>query len=1126
MNIRKMLFLFFILQITACGGSDSEPEPEPGKTYIISGGSNKGPIANATITAYTANREELGSTNSDINGRFSLTITKSLYEGIVIIESSGGSYTDEATGSSNIAAPTLSTAKQINGNNDVVMSLTPLTEIAYQLANQDDDLSDIQKFNKDIALQFGLGAIDIGTVLPANLSLITATHDAQGYYGTVLSILSQLQKDDGNLSTATEVIDAIKEDLMENNGILVSMEASLESAANNLNSNPNVLTDPIITNFISASFSGNLVFVNSIFLEQTTILEVGALKQLNVQVFPPNASDQSIFWSSSDSDIVVVGNDGGLAKGVKAGTATITATTANNKTAEVIVTVNAESTNGDTVPPSNQAAHISIDLENTEQYGPGVELSSLFSDDISSPENMEYRIDNYPSVADGFGISIGKNGDNSAYYAKADSRPEGNRIFVNPQVGFLGTAIIRLSARDEAGNESSPLQFRLTITAPRIEQERPNLLDQSDTLVIQEETFTPIVFSNTGGGSITSCSSSVSLRSGLSLTITEDEKSCQITGSTTSSFEINYIITAENIQGTSSAEITLLSQTEAEDADNDGLTNGQELANNLDPLNSADADANNDGDQLTNREEIHLEMDLSIANDGIGNNSEADKFIFHIANRLSYGAHSNLIQELNSTGVDAWINEQLDNPNTTLDADVSQIKRENVRQAFTSDLRGANIVAAARAVHSNYPLQTVMGDFWDNHFSTLFSAAGIGPHELLEQDYFYLNSLGNFGELLEYSAKSRTMSTYLNGNTNTKNKANENYAREVMELHTLGIHPDGFQAYDAQTIKTASKIFTGWNYTNSGTTSIYKWYDGDFDDAEKPPTPRAIFTFDFDSSDHNDGLEDYDGDGDLDGDKNLSLKELNGNLVEHTIISRSGNAGVEEGEEFLGILATHPATAKFICIKLARKFISDNPLTTTINNCSQTFLQSTSSDDQIVQVLKTLFNSAEFRNPTSFSNKIKDDQEYIISLYRLLELDATDGNIGTGMSRSRTAGYQLFSSSGQLFFNHDAPTGYPEISAEWNDTMKQSHRLHASNTIISSSWSQSLNNYFTNKGITNAAGVVRNIVPIMTAGNYQQAHLKIAHDILFENGSEFSMQEDRLRVLLSVFSQLPKYHLQ
>ncbi len=130
------------------------------------------------------------------------------------------------------------------------------------------------------------------------------------------------------------------------------------------------------------------------------------------------------------------------------------------------------------------------------------------------------------------------------------------------------------------------------------------------------------------------------------------------------------------------------------------------------------------------------------------------------------------------------------------------------------------------------------------------------------------------------------------------------------------------------------------------------------------------------------------------------------------------------------------------------------------------------------------------------------------------------------MSRTRTAGEQLMSRTGQQYLNHGPPTGYPETHEHWNDTMVQYNRTLVANTVISSSWSRLLAGYLNSKGITDAAGVVRYIIPLMTAGTYDQKHLKIAHDILYKDGTQFSMQEDRLRVLLSFFAQLPTYHLQ
>lgn len=1122
MNIRHLVLLCSLLLLSACGSGGGSGDDGSGSS--VSGGASKGPISGATIIAYTVGGDELGRTVTNSEGLYTLTLSKN-YNGIVVIESSGGSYTDEATAAPGIPAPKLTAATQLKGESEIVLSITPLTDLAYKLADQDSDVTDVDDFNSIVAREFGLGDIDITSVIPKDLVKLSATNDSESYYGTVLATLSQLQKDDVSMSGPMDVIDAFKVDL-EANGKLQASKALLVSAIDNANSNSNIKTNSTVSNNIKSGLGKNLIPVASVTVDATVVLAVGATKQLMATVFPSNADNKAVMWDSSNKSIAVVGSNG-VVTAVSAGTATVTVTTANNKKAQSVITVQAN--NADIVAPTIKATHANISILNTEVVqGSVADFSALFSDSVTSTANLEYKIANYTSIPSGFGVSIGLGGASSANYAK--TRPSGNKIYVAPVAGFSGTTIVELKARDEAGNESVGMQFTLLIRKSVVvtpADKKPILQNQVDTLVIQNQVFSNILLSSSGGGGITDCTSNVPLAAGLTLTVSADKQSCQISGKSTNTFDTTYTITAKNAKGDSSATITIISQQTTGDADSDGLTNGQELANNLNPLNGADADANNDGDGLTNKEEIRLGLDLNNADDDVGNRTDADKLVYRVANRLTYGAHSSLIQDIKAQGVDAWINAQLDTPNTTLTADISQVKRDSVRMRNTNDLTGSNNVAAARAVHSNYPLQTVMGDFWDNHFSTLFVAGGLGPHELNDQDYFYLNSLGNFGELLEYSAKSRSMSQYLNGNRNSRDKANENYAREVMELHTLGIHPNGFQAYDANTIKAAAKIFTGWRYTDSGTVSRYQWYEtNDYRTPSASPTLYPIETFTFNAGVHNDGLKDYDKDGFIDGDKTFPLKDLAGNPVNYTVVSRAGAGGVLEGEEFLKILADHPATAKYVCIKLARKFVSDSPTDVTVSACLQTFIQFKDSSDQIVQVLKTLFSSSEFSQPSSFFNKIKDDQEYVLSLYRLLELDATDGNTGKGTSRTRTAGEQLIRRSGQAYFNHGPPTGYGETHEHWNDTMVQYNRTLASNTIISSSWSPMLVDYFNTKGITDAAGVIRYIVPLMTAGNYDQKHLKMAHDILYKNDSQFNMQEDRLRVLLSVFAQLPTYHLQ
>ena len=1113
MNYRVIASLGAVLLLNGCSSELNSN---------VSGSVSKGPVNRATIIAYNISGQELGRGQSDKQGRFSFDLDKNKNNQVIIFKSTSGTYTDEATGIQNVKAPDMTLARRLNLRK-VDISISPLTDLAYQLAHSKGEISNISNSNKNVAKQFGLGEIDITKTTPTDLTTEIAGQDAQGYYGTALALISQTQKDDVTLDSPEKVIRMLKTDMNTNKGRIKDSATKLRNAARNAKSNPSIRSDDSIIDSIVSGIGGNKVLVSSVSLNATEKIIVGAVKQLSALVIPANANDKSLVWSSSNKSIATVTKEG-LVTAIRTGSTTITVTTSNKKTARSVVTVIKNGVVNSV--PQIKNNHPDITIFNIESvHNTSTDFSLLFSDDVTAVSKMEYKIVNYDSIPSSFGLSIGMDSVASADYKNAAGRPQGNDIHVHPAANFTGTTSVILKARDEAGNESSDMRFTLTIKAPPVADKKPGIKNYKDTLVVQDHNLSGITFSNTGGGAILSCKSEIPLGVGLKLEVTADRTSCRITGKPSGYFDTTYKITARNSKGVSTATITIVSQKSTDDADKDGLTNGQELDNKLDPLNGADADANNDRDLLTNKEEIRLGMDLHVTNDGVGGRSNEEKFRYHVANRLSYGASDSLLTELKAQGINNWINKQLDNPNTKLSADSSQTKRETVRQNFTSDHTGAAIIAAARAVHSNYPLQTVMGDFWDNHFSTLFSAAGIGPQELFEQDDLYLNALGNFGKLLEKSAKSRTMITYLNSNMNVKDKANENYAREVMELSSLGIHPNGFQAYDANTIKALSKIFTGWTYKKTDVLSRYKWYSPDFRDPKKQANKVEIQTFNFVASRHNDGSKDFDGDGKIDGDKQFILKSLAGSPITYTIRSRSGASGVQEGEEVLRILASHPSTARYICLKLARKFVNDNPSEVTISACSSTFLQYKDAATQIAQVLKVLFSSDEFKNSATFSGKMKDTQEYVLSLYRLLELDAIDGSSGTGTSRTKTAGNHLSNTKHQ-FFNHGPPTGYPEISAKWNNTETHYNRNRVSNDIISRSSSQSLKTYFQTKGLNTAAGIIRFIVPIMTAGNYDQSHLKVAYDILYKDGSQFKLQEDRLRVLVSFFAQLPAYHLQ
>ena len=667
------------------------------------------------------------------------------------------------------------------------------------------------------------------------------------------------------------------------------------------------------------------------------------------------------------------------------------------------------------------------------------------------------------------------------------------------------------------------------------------------------------------------------------------------------------------------------------DFDGDGLLNIQEYQSNTDPQ-----DPDSDGDGLLDGEEVHshltdpnlIDSDFDGVHDrteviwgldpvnssqfSIGGDSDEDKVILHVLNRLSFGATTGLFKRLkygpdengktSAERITEWINEQFISPgipgeserraqatispnhgepyprpvrpvgNTKIlapypgspyppdeDDDVEnghdgqvvtrdglfianppplngvyencELKTQEVYPEYSMDSDGNYDVSewfdrgrclrdnfrsyffgnrpegympniqAIRPIHSNQSLRVVMEKFWDNHFSTDLKTATKQQTqtELYEADTFFINAFGNFKELLLHSARSATMIQMLNSNENKRPFPQENYAREVMELHTLGV--DG--GYSQDDVFQLARIFTGWStnadhpsYSNlnseihrNGRYRFFQSYreptvldeegvmiSGGLPKSAVDRTQRILYEFEqgqldnvlyfwFNPANHDDGT--------VGNDNNQYLGPKL--FLNHSISSRTGEAGVDEGIEALGILARHPSTAKFVCTKLGRLFIADSPAENLINGCSDVFLAYSDAENQMEFVVRYLINRGVFplndSNPTIQSSmdqhaqyhrgKVKDAWEYGYSFARLFNIPTTESpfdntlidprvapSLNGYISNSRFAGSRMYNISGLLPNSNPSPEGDSELSEDWVSTSEALKRFNSVKTGI------------------------------------------------------------------------------
>jgi uncharacterized protein (DUF1800 family) len=306
------------------------------------------------------------------------------------------------------------------------------------------------------------------------------------------------------------------------------------------------------------------------------------------------------------------------------------------------------------------------------------------------------------------------------------------------------------------------------------------------------------------------------------------------------------------------------------------------------------------------------------------------------------------------------------------------------QQVLVTDLSQAKLY---RAVYSNRQLQEELVDFWFNHFNVDVSK---GADRMLvtsyERDAIRPNVLGKFRDLLEATANSPAMMFYLDNwqsvtpppvRPNAKNQKNakqaarglnENYARELMELHTLGV--DG--GYTQQDIVEVARCFTGWTIDKPNQGGPFTYNDRTHDKGEKTVLGVTI----------------------------------------------PAGGGKEDGEKVLDILAAHPSTAKHISKELAQRFVADDPPPALIDLMATTFHD---TDGDIRAVLSTMFNSKEFLSQGAYRAKIKTPFEMIVSAVR-----ATGAKVDSAMPLTN----QL-NNLGEPLYRKLEPTGYSSANEEW-----------------------------------------------------------------------------------------------
>jgi uncharacterized protein (DUF1800 family) len=335
-------------------------------------------------------------------------------------------------------------------------------------------------------------------------------------------------------------------------------------------------------------------------------------------------------------------------------------------------------------------------------------------------------------------------------------------------------------------------------------------------------------------------------------------------------------------------------------------------------------------------------------------------------------------------------------------------------------------VAAAtliRAVYSRWQVREVLVDFWHNHFNV--NAAGDQAVSVAlpayDRDVIRAHALGNFREFLEAVAMSTAMQVYLNNRSSRAGAANENYARELFELHTVGRDhyynaiydkwrkvPGALQGqpigYIDQDVYEAARAFTGWTVEDGASTGPGE---------NLPRTGKFVYVESW-----HDGYQ-----------KRVLGREFD-----------PFQAPLADGRKVLDLVARHPATAQFVCEKLCRRLVSDIPPPSLVSAAAEVWTENERRPHQIAEVVRFIATSADFAQ--SAGGKVKRPLEVAATYLRATEIDFQPTE---GLLNEMAAG-------GQRLFGWAPPTGHPDAREYWLSANAMRHRWSLVYGLTQNAW--------------------------------------------------------------------------
>ncbi|MFI5909001.1 DUF1800 domain-containing protein [Dactylosporangium sp. NPDC051541] len=384
--------------------------------------------------------------------------------------------------------------------------------------------------------------------------------------------------------------------------------------------------------------------------------------------------------------------------------------------------------------------------------------------------------------------------------------------------------------------------------------------------------------------------------------------------------------------------------------------------------------------------------------------------VLHLLRRATFGPTPADIALVKEVGIDAWIDRQLDWEQLADPVADAALKAVPTATMTTAEIRSTvkdgdnkpqtdlTKAVIARQLWSSRQLLEVMVDFWNNHLNVTSPFDGgwdvRGPYD---SGVIRKHALGKFSDLLIASARDPAMMRYLDNTSSDRRNVNENYGRELLELHTVGI--DG--GYNEKDVRNSAYLMTGRTATRDG-------------------------VFKYEQNKHWTGAV-----------KVLGFQHAN----------KAAKDGLAIGDAYLMYLATHPSTARYIARKLCVRFVCDTPPQGLVDRLAKTYQESGSA---IVPVLKVLFRSLEFWIATGL--KTRRPLENFIATGRVVGTTP-----GADTAKALDDMYQFTSKLGQPPLGWGPPDGYPDVANAWSSAAGMLETWNAHRAFMQQQW-KGLNN--------------------------------------------------------------------